>query len=219
MKSVECRVSSVGLAAAILLATFCLQPSAFCQTPLTADGLATFTGTNVATAGSGGGSCPPDGSPSAVQDGSTTFLKINSDAPFVGQYFTNTSSFHLCKVRVRLTAAAGISGVNFTVRVYALSSGAIDPASPIAESSAVAGNNSWVLNDVMFTFSSPPLLSANTPYAIVITGNGGSGAAQYLFTYKNTAATINGHLAAWLPSGSQFNPGDGSCWVCALYWY
>lgn len=167
---------------------------------------------------SGGGTCPADGSPNVVQTGSTDFLHANSDAPFIGQVFQTGTTWHPCKVRFKLTATSGSTGNTITARIFALSGSTITPASPLATSDPITWTGSWSLTDVIFTFSTPPTLSASTDYAIVLTSDGGSGTGNIILNYKGTAS-IAGHSAGWFSDGSQFNPADGTCCVMAIYWF
>lgn len=172
----------------------------------------------------GGGTCPADGSPNAVQPstGFANFFDVNNDITYEGQLWQTNVPVHLCKVRVFLSKTSGssISSVNFNVMIFAVDgSGNINTASPLATSDNVAGDNSWSGSDVIFPFSTPPALSANTDYAIVITGNGAVGTAQYIRTYRTTTRTITGRTTYYSAAGTGFNPADSSCWVCALYWY
>jgi hypothetical protein len=180
---------------------------------------ALFYAQPVVASSGGGGSCPADGSPNVSQTGTTAFIRVNSDAPYSGVLLTPGSNINLCKVRVNVTSQGTISAINFTVSVYAVSGTSIVPASPLGTTTAVSGNNSWSLSDVIFNFPSAIPLTSGATYAIVVTGNGGSGTTDYLQTYKNTSSASAGQARAWFSNGTVFDPGDGSGFVCALYWY
>jgi hypothetical protein len=173
----------------------------------------------IGSGGGGGGTCPADGSPTITQAGTAAFLDNNSSSPYVGMVYTNgPTSTNLCKVRFNFTAKTDIAGSTFTVRLYALSGTAITAASPIAETASVNGDGAWSLTDVIFTFASPPTMSANTLYAIVATANGGTGTGQYAQLNRGTT-TISGRAAGWFSDGTIFDPQDGTSPTCALYMY
>jgi hypothetical protein len=205
--------------AALLVSAFFILHSSFGQTVLTAPGLASFKKKAASGGGGGGGGpCPADGSPTVAQTGTTDAFDVNSDAPYIGMIYTNgPASTNLCKVRCKITAQANTVGATLTVRVYAMSGTSISAGSPLGETTGIAGDNAWSLTDVVFTFASDVTLSAGTKYAIVLTGNGGTGTGQYAKLEKGTTA-ISGTLEAWHSSGTTFGlAGGGTTPSFALY--
>lgn len=166
--------------------------------------------------GGGGGSCPADGSPTILQSGTTDLFDVNSDAPYIGMIYTNgPAATNVCKVQCKITAQANTVGATLTVRIYALSGTTLSTL--LGETTGIAGDNSWSLTDVVFSFSSDVALAASTRYATVLTGNGGAGTGQYA-KLEQGAATINGTVEAWHSDGTTFGlAGGGNAPSFGLY--
>lgn len=161
----------------------------------------------IGTTNAGSGSCP--GSPNVLQGGVTDMFDVNSDAPYIGMIYTNgPADTNLCAVQCKITAQANTVGSTITVRVYTISGTSITAGSPFGETTGVAGNNSWSLNDILFSFASDIHLTANTRYSVVLTGNGGVGTGQYVKLHQGPA-TINGTVEAWHADGSTFGLAGG----------
>jgi hypothetical protein len=170
--------------------------------------------------GGGGGSCPADGSPSITQAGDGANIQnINSSLLLTqtGQLWQTNTAVTMCKAAFSLYKVAGdISGKTYVVKVYSMTGCTLNTL--LATSDGVTGVNGWFLTDVVFNFSTPVALSANTDYAIVVTTTGAADGANYAAIEINTSGTATGTRDYWDNTGVSLNAclagGD-----CRFKWY
>lgn len=174
--------------------------------------------TNVVVA-VGGGTCNTGGAPDVEQTGVTELYRVNSDAPFVGQNWNDSSAHNLCAVSFFGSGVGDISTKVWSAKVFAVDgSDDINAGSPLATSANTITipslSSDWI---GPFTFTGGITLSANTAYAIVLTEAGGTDASNYISVKYNTSGTLPGHGGAWFANGVGDFGVSGDCAI-RLWW-
>lgn len=132
-------------------------------------------------------------------------LKCNTDSPVndkLAQSFKITSASSIGSVKVWLRKIGNPSG-NLTVKIYTNSSG--NPGSLVTNgtSQTLAASKLSSLYDYFeFKFSTPPSLSANTTYWLVLETTGSASSANYVRwgTDKSTPSYADGELKVYASS-------------------
>jgi len=166
--------------------------------------IATICGKNY-TDGDSGASCPAEGSPdleNATHDNQSVIgnSTTNQYAGVIFQDTVNRSICRYCTIMDRITG--DISGYTYTAKVWSLDgSNNLNAVITNGTSANVSGNNDWSRSGstwACWTWSTPPTMTANTPYAITIEQNtiSASNYAGVAFVDGSTSSTIANLLHA-----------------------
>lgn len=140
---------------------------------------------------------------------------------YSGFYFRDTVSRSICKVSFSLSKEGGlINTYTYTAQVWTTSGNNLSAVVTNGTSTGITGRNSWAHTLVTFTFPTPPSLTANTLYAIVVTCNTVNRSNFVDVDYYNAAPTspIQGRLTIADSSGNATRD-NTTTGVYQIYYY
>jgi hypothetical protein len=129
-----------------------------------------------------------------------------------GQNDYNPVATHsICAISYKLTAVGFYVAVNTGATYDAL------PASFLATSSGVTGNNSWSDTEVTFTFVTPVTMSNGTTYKVSLWMDGNSDASNYVSVQYQNSVAVSGSKTWWKKDKSYNN--DSAADLYVKFWW
>lgn len=168
-------------------------------------------------------SCPPDGSPDIIQDGSAgqAFCEISAYR-YIGCFYTPTQTKQVCKLGFKLKTLSGdISSKTYNAYIYTLSGTTLSSIITNGTSNNVAGTViTGTASTVIFSFPNNPTVNSGTTYAFVCT-NGTTDATNYGSGYYTNAGSMSdATFGLWRDNGqNSYNPGGTYDLAGSIYWY
>lgn len=181
-------------------------------------GNAVLSNVQIGPSGGGGGSCPPDGSPSQDNDatGSVGAIGIFNDNYYQGQSgWSDASARTICKIAWKLTYVSGtVTGQTYVTKIWSLNGTSLDTV--LATSSGVSGSASWSATWVVFEFPTPYTTTGSASYAFTI-DHGAADATKEIQLVFGTSTGAPGTHEVWNNLGA-FQEGSSNDSAFRVYW-